>query len=712
MIVNKAMMDFMLEACRKGETMKVRFGRVLFSGASAAGKTNFCNLLLKKEFQPQHISTGLRESERVSAVKLSTQHSDHGVSFDKLDLEKEKSYLWSCLSLFTGQGVEEHSSSIHEEFEEVDKCLTEKLCTVERNILEKNPSHDESLPKHSPLDKDNILNILTFLDTGGQPEFINMLPAVNSCAMVTFIVHNMTESLDSLVTVAHGRKDGEPSFKPYHINCTNMQLIRSLISYTDNILCGRRVDALFNKQETYKSYISFIGTHLDKVTTEDVNKLDKDLGKIVSDFELSHVWIGVDNKCHYLTPVNATTASKNDEDQCAGVIRKKLYDTLCDQHPYDIPIVWLILELEIRQICEIQNCSAISYAGVVELCRDKGLLNNEDDIKNGLRFHHLFGTLLYFEEVEEMNDIIFIDFHYLFNKLTDIVKLSYDVPDAKALEAFKHKGIFGLTLVQKLNFTIEEFGRVDSSRDLTKPFLKLLEHLMIIAVIKQPSVTIEEYFMPCLLKNCRFDLSVGQSHFLEAYGSQSTKGNTAVLPLLIQIMQYSELSHKSNAFPRGVFCCLVVKLLQDDTRWELVWSFTRDEVFDNLVTLSHKDTDHKVTVIDKVLFLEVQIRHEDSTEPSIHFQVKQNIEKVLKEVCKRLDFCDLEISFGVLCTKCRGGETHMAKLSPNHQSFKCRFGKSIKATSSHMIWFEEVCVYIHKCCIKYKNKKYYVHNLV
>jgi len=55
----------MLEACRKGETMKVRFGRVLFSGASAAGKTNFYNLLLKKQFQQQHISTGLHESERL-----------------------------------------------------------------------------------------------------------------------------------------------------------------------------------------------------------------------------------------------------------------------------------------------------------------------------------------------------------------------------------------------------------------------------------------------------------------------------------------------------------------------------------------------------------------------------------------------------------------------------------------------------------------------
>jgi len=602
------------------------------------------------------------------------------------------------LNALTGQCAKEQSSSTDGEFKEVDRRITEKLCTVELNIVKKNPSDEEDLQNHPPLDRDNILNILTFLDTGGQPEFINMLPAVNSCAMVTFIVHNMTDSLDSLVTVAHGRKDGELSFKPYHINCTNMQLIRSLISYTDNILCGRRVDAIFSKQETYKSYISFIGTHLDKVTKEDVRKLDKDLGKIVSDFELSHMWIGVHNECRYLTPVNATTASKSDEDQCANIIRKRLYDTLCEQHPYDVPIVWLILELEIRQICETQNYRAISYDRVVKLCRDKGLLDNEDDIKNGLRFHHLFGTLLYFEEVDEMSDIIFTDFHWLFNKLTEIVKLSYDFPDAKALEAFEHKGIFEITLVQKLDFTIEEYGGDDSSRDLTKPFLKLLEHLMIIAVIRKPNIINGNYFMPCLLKNCRFDLSEGRSNFLEGYGSQKTMGNTMVCPLLIQIKQHLYSSCKTNAFPRGVFCCLVVKLLQDDSRWELVWSVTTDEVFDNLVTLSYKETDHKVTLTDKVLFLEVQICHDDTTKPSIHFKVKQNIETVLQEVCKRLDFCDLEISFGFLCTKCRGGETHMARLSSNNQSYTCRFGKSIKATSSHMIWFEEVRMCMPKCC--------------
>ena len=608
------------------------------------------------------------------------------MSFEKLDLEKEKSYLWSCLRLFTKKSPNKPGIASHEEFEEIDEHIKKDLCDVELSIVEKNPSSDESLPKHPPLDKDETLNILTFLDTGGQPQFIGMLPAVNSCAMVTFIVHNLNNSLDSHVTVAHGKMDGSQSFTPYHIDCTNMQLIRSLISYTDNILCGRRVDAIFDKRSKNKSYIAFIGTHLDKVSVDDVNNINADIKTIVSDFHLLHVWKRVHSDYKYLIPINTTKASKEDEDLCASKIRNKLYYTLCEQNTYNVPIVWLILELEIRQICKTRKNYAISYGEIVALCREKKLLDKEDEIKNGLRFHHLFGTLLYFEEVEKMKDIVFTDFQWLFNKLTDIVRLSYDDPDVEASDDFEHKGIFRLNLIKKLDFTINDYD--GASVDLTAPFLKLLEHLMIIASI---NITTGTYFMPCLLKNCNVNSIGHNDSFLGTYGSQKTNGNTEVSPLLIHLTQPSDPHHATtNALPRGVFCCLIVKLLQDDAHWKLVWSVTKDEVFDNLVTLSYKETDHKVTLIDKILFLEVQIRHEDALKSSIHFQVKKTIEKALMDVCNRLDFCCPQVSFGFLCTKCQGGETHMAKLSESGQSYGCRFGKSIAATGAHMIWFEEV----------------------
>ncbi|XP_065901552.1 uncharacterized protein [Dysidea avara] len=485
--INKEMANFMLKACRRGETMKVRFGRVLFSGASGAGKTNFCNLLLRKAFQPLHISTGLHKYDRVSAIKISMQQSDNHVQFSVLDLEEEIDELRSHLNFVTdnSQGTDlsqsEESDGKYEEKTETD---LNKLCSVERSIAKDSESNTR-LPTFT---KDDTWNILTFLDTGGQPQFISMLPAVNSCAMVTFIVHNMTNSLSSPVTVTHGNQKGELSSSPYAMGCTYLQLIRSLISFVGSNWLGRRAEDIFNDKDIIKlknrSYVSFVGTHFDKFTEEGINELkvtDEELNFAVSDSPLSHVWKKVHKSYKVLIPVNNTTASTDDEDQCASVIRSKLYEVLCEQNTYKVPIVWLILELEIRQVCkERQNC-AISYAEVVTLCREKKLLDKEDDIKNGLRFHHLFGTLLYFEDVVEMSDIIFTDLHWLFDKLTDIVELSCDNSDVKASQDFEHKGIFRSTMLDKLNFSINDINIIN--KDFKKSFLKFLEHLRIIAPI-------------------------------------------------------------------------------------------------------------------------------------------------------------------------------------------------------------------------------------
>ena len=278
-----------------------------------------------------------------------------------------------------------------------------------------------------------------------------------------------------------------------------------------------------------------------------------------------------------------------------------------------------------------------------------------------------------------------------------MVTQSYN-SDIKASEDFDHKGIFRATLLKKTDFTIK--GINSPNKDFKEKFLKLLEHLKIIAPIKQPSGIVEKYFMPCLLKSCNFNQNGNCLHFLEDYGRQTFRENIEVPPLVIHLTRFLSSGEECSAFPRGVFCCLVVELLQDDSNWELVWSNSTDEVFGNLVTLSYKNTDHKVTLMDKVLFLEVQIRHENSSEPLVHFPIKKCLEAVLIGICDRLNFYNFKITSGFVCTKCQVGDRvgeHVAKLSANKQSFTCRYGKTTKVSSSHAVWFNSVsqCVSAH-----------------
>ena len=313
------------------------------------------------------------------------------------------------------------------------------------------------------------------------------------------------------------------------------------------------------------------------------------------------------------------------------------------------------------------------------------VLDSENDIKSGLRFHHLFGTLLYFEEVVEMSDIIFTDLQWLFDKLTDVVELSCDDSDVKASEDFEHKGIFRPTMLNRINFSINDISI--EKRDFKKSFLKLLEHLRIIAPIHQPNDGTEKYFMPCLLNFNNFD---SQIEHLDCYGNPITNGNIQVCPLLFHLSPCSESREPLDAFPRGIFCYLVVELLQDVSKWDLVWSISRCEMSGNLVTLSYKGTGHKVTLIDKVLFLEIQIRHKESIQPSVPYEVKEAVKEGLVKICSWFKFCNSEVSFGFLCKECQGGETHMAKYSVSYEICECHFKKATLVTDSHRIWFEKV----------------------
>ena len=102
---------------------------------------------------------------------------------------------------------------------------------------------DHQIHLHKKLDDYQmgaVWDILTFMDTGGQRQFISMLPAVNIFAMITFIVHKLQtgglNSLNETVKVQYGNEKGEVCYKLHPHKYTYLQLIETLISYSSNIL--------------------------------------------------------------------------------------------------------------------------------------------------------------------------------------------------------------------------------------------------------------------------------------------------------------------------------------------------------------------------------------------------------------------------------------------------------------------------------------------
>ena len=59
--------------------MKVRHAKILFCGASGAGKTSFACLLKNKKYQIKQRSTGLGDLQQIMIEKASFEGTIHGL---------------------------------------------------------------------------------------------------------------------------------------------------------------------------------------------------------------------------------------------------------------------------------------------------------------------------------------------------------------------------------------------------------------------------------------------------------------------------------------------------------------------------------------------------------------------------------------------------------------------------------------------------------
>lgn len=742
---------YMLEAREAGHSMKVRYGKALLVGSSAAGKSSFFRLLMKEDFEQKHISTGLADSHQLTfATKVDVTTNDNNIEFIALDLDKEIDELRSHLpssrkdseAILQEEPIhssEEDNASNQTAIEGTEK----KLTSVELNSI----AVKKDMPKKPVKD---VWDVLTFIDSGGQPQYISMLPAINSSAMITFVVYNMRGGVDGLnrkVIVTCGDKDGHDKFKPYSINCTNLELIKTLMASTNDTFVRRNfsfLDKLRVKEDDQSrdehceisSCLSFIGTHQDEVTPKVFSDINKTLCSTVRDCKVHNVWFPKLNTC--LISVDNTTARKAKkgrtktevqevvEDSNAALIRNKIFRLIEKQDKFEIPIVWMILELEIRRHCMEKKCKLIPYSDVKKLCEEKGLSNDDRFIKNGLKVHHLFGVILYYEEVDDMCDIVITDHQWLLEKLTDIVCHSFDFDDTMAHEDFKCKGIFNEELLEKIDLGSEDIKKsgIDVKVfNFKKAFLNLLQYLRIISPVQDNGVI--RYFMPSLLGSC--DPDSLEEFFVWSYGmSTIDNGGDKIEPLLIQLALPSpgksapDKSSIRGVFPRGVFCCLIAELMQKRSDWllqcsrgeneemdgenlghldnlssrlEKIEEKQNNEMFINLVTFYMTQNQCYVTLIDRIFFLEIQIRNKKSVCPAVCYETKSVIEDSLKHIGELLYFRKFSLMYGFSCRHrtCSAREIQHITMesSENKKLYLCQNNKPTELERSHTVWLEQ-----------------------
>ena len=468
------------------------------------------------------------------------------------------------------------------------------------------------------------------------------------------------------------------SLHSYHLTYSNLDMIKLLMSAANDSVERPTTNIprlVTTPGSNKKSYICLVGTHADKVSKQKVLETERELNTLVN---MTHCKTAVwqTDSSEVLFSVDNTTAGfHKNEDPVANVVRNRIEMLAKEKDIYELPITWMLLELEIHHVCSKRKKAYISFDDCVSVAKECRLMTDVKEVKSVLLYHHLLGVLVYFEEVPGLCEYVIVDHQWWFDKLSNIISITFhkNFLDHHAVQKLKYQGLLSKELLQHVEW------KDDIKED---HFLSLLSHMKIIASVYPRRKEIEEYFIPFILPTCNFKKN---SELLDRYGHLQEE------PLLVHF--------QSGILPRGLFCSLIVELLQHSPKgWYLHFSHEGvHHCYSNLISFRLHEG-YSLSLLDKVSYLEVQIRHaERDFSTPIHNGVYNYLVYALTEVCIHLNFDYDRLQYGFVCRCGKGIDSHIAvvpDIIPSIHYAECSISSLylLKLGSSHLVWFSPVQV--------------------
>ena len=411
-------------------------------------------------------------------------------------------------------------------------------------------------------------------DTGGQPELMDMLPALTIGPGLYLLFFNLQWNLKEKFKVFYRHLKGKTT-TPEESMTTLEEILLSTLS---SISCSSASADSFTGEEmnssdmrdilkSSKSVAYFVGTHKDKVSEKQIKLFDKDLQCVIRGtdfFEKGLVkFCSEDNLIVTLNNLDGGVEEVN-------TIRSIL-NTAMEKHfkPLRIPAVWLLLNL-----CLHRNEDRTASIGSV-LKLSSQLNMSVYETKTALWFlHHHAGVMMYFPNIPFLEDLVILDSQIVYDSVTSLIirAKSFDSVGQARAEKFRETGQFVLKDI------IDATGHV--SRDIIPPqkLIALLEFLHIIApipgVLSSQSAEDREvvYLMPCVLRTA-------SREELDMTCNDQSRPNQ-VAPLMIR--------YKCGFVPLGIFPAFIASLIANKSFKLVGKAMMKNKVqfrFDRLRTL-------------------------------------------------------------------------------------------------------------------------------
>ena len=462
------------------------------------------------------------------------------------------------------------------------------------------------------------------VDSGGQPQFNDILPLLYRSPSLQIVVICLTEMLDEKPQFHYYYQGKDIYTLPDHLVLTNREIIIRMCQISKSVCqatAGRHVP-----------FVMIVGTHKDKLGSRSeaiIAEFNKELASIRRDF-------GDVLMCK---SENETIFAINN---LAEGEERALYKEEFQEHivhaaekstvPVSVPLKWLAYQLELDKGKGVVRISECYQTG-------KAFCMGEDDVLSALRFLNQVALLLYFPE--EVPNLVLTNLEPFISRLSRLVKASFIPPKycpPAVSENLKRNGLFN-------KLSLHEILRdVDASDFSHKEFLRLLECLKIAVHIGG-----DEYFLPSALS-----LEPPQ-------GDPSSSDRMSCVPL---VYSWGELF-----LPHGFFLTVCVELLGESNS-DLCFVI-RTEVAQWRGELSMVEKSRKIPGILKLADMKRWIRVSFSGDSRDCSKVMQRIDGAIAQTMEHFQHTGLgQPNIGCICSLCEVND-HYCVLSADHCLVSC-----------------------------------------
>ena len=481
------------------------------------------------------------------------------------------------------------------------------------------------------------LQLVHMIDTGGQPELMEVMPSLIHNANLAVLVLNLMYGLDD-----HPPIDFHVEGVPYQRKGSSQYSSREIIMKLASTLQAKK--SCLKAGTIFRLLV--VATHRDCVKGDvaaRIEALNQELSSLLLPaFEEELILFETPDKIAFILDLKMPNTT---DEQVLELIRTKFKDSSVGT-VFKVPGALFMLQQMLRQIATYNKRDILSLDECVQL-GGKELKMNEEVVKGALVLFHHQNTFLYYRHVLPYH--VFIKPQIPFDFVNSIVRFSYQVCAG---------GLRGVpaTFVSSLKagiITEEILGHPELSSHFIPGFykpehaIKLFSHSFTIAPLsheKQQSKlrkklhlvpkSKDEYLMMCLLP------AIPEDELPQYIPSSSDK-----VPLLVT---FSRDCVPLSCFSSTISCLLATyqwKVTKKDAK-------TKECLAHNIVSLRDPKLPVKIVLVDAATHIKVYIdsskKHSDIL-PAVCSRVRKTVFGAIEKVLDIMRLSEIEVSPAVQC---------------------------------------------------------------